>query len=373
MRKCPQGKIINPKTGRCVKKDGKIGKEIVRKSPKSTRKSRKSTRKTTKSRKVRSDKGKKRGTRVSRKSPKTTRKSRKVRSDKGKKRGTRVSRKSPKTTRKSPKTTPKSPKTTRKSPKTTRKSPKTTPKLPKTTPKTTTLNNMIDEKFVSSINKKIFKVLLYELSNGGFGPKFTITTDAKKSIIQIVFAFILKTINIANQKCNNCVISETDIMSAIKSLLDTAYTGMNGLLDHSILSIRKTIMKTIGLNKIKDLQKIKDLEAIDILSQFVENNSKHKVDISALIIITIFTTYLFAEVIDIAMISIKPITSRISTFDVIYTMFHDDEFNELIKKHKILSTPVYNKLRSKFDEHKNLDWVKIRKKLLSQITYETLF
>jgi len=42
MRKCPQGKIINPKTGRCVKKDGRIGKQIVRKSHKSSRKSPKS-------------------------------------------------------------------------------------------------------------------------------------------------------------------------------------------------------------------------------------------------------------------------------------------------------------------------------------------
>ena len=49
MGKCPKGKIINPKTGRCVKKNGKIGKEIVRKSRKSTRKTRKSTRKSRKS------------------------------------------------------------------------------------------------------------------------------------------------------------------------------------------------------------------------------------------------------------------------------------------------------------------------------------
>jgi len=29
MPKCPEGKIVNPKTGRCVKKDGVIGKKIL--------------------------------------------------------------------------------------------------------------------------------------------------------------------------------------------------------------------------------------------------------------------------------------------------------------------------------------------------------
>ena len=27
--KCPKGKILNPKTGRCVNKDGKIGQELL--------------------------------------------------------------------------------------------------------------------------------------------------------------------------------------------------------------------------------------------------------------------------------------------------------------------------------------------------------
>ena len=250
MGKCPKGKILNPKTGRCVKKNGKIGKEIMRKSRKSTRKPRKSTRKTTKSRKVRSDKGKKRGTRNSRKSPKTTRKS------------------------------------------------------PKITLKTTTLNNLIDEKFLSDISKKIFKFILDE-EYKRYKLKFTISTDAKKTIIQIIFTLILKTINIANQKCNNCVISDTHMITAIKSLLGNAYTGKNGLLDNTIRNIDQNINETKGLTKIKDLQKVKDLEGIDILSQFVENNSKHKVDISALIVITTFTTYLFSEAIDIAIIFLE--------------------------------------------------------------------
>ena len=44
MSKCPKGKVVNPKTGRCVKKDGTIGKKIVAKTP--TRKvSRKSDKK----------------------------------------------------------------------------------------------------------------------------------------------------------------------------------------------------------------------------------------------------------------------------------------------------------------------------------------
>ena len=29
--KCPKGKILNPKTGRCVNKDGKIGQELLAK------------------------------------------------------------------------------------------------------------------------------------------------------------------------------------------------------------------------------------------------------------------------------------------------------------------------------------------------------
>ena len=35
--KCPPGKIINPKTGRCVSKDGKIGKELLKNSKKSSK------------------------------------------------------------------------------------------------------------------------------------------------------------------------------------------------------------------------------------------------------------------------------------------------------------------------------------------------
>ena len=124
-RKCTRGV---KKSGGCKKKPGPKRGSSTRKSRKTTRKSPKTTRKPTKSRKVRSDKGKKRGTRVSPKSPKTTRKSRKttrkspkttrktttsrkvrsdkgktrkVRSDKGKTRRNRVSRKSPKTTRRS--------------------------------------------------------------------------------------------------------------------------------------------------------------------------------------------------------------------------------------------------------------------------------
>jgi len=34
MKKCKTNQIINPESGRCVKKDGKIGKKIVSKSPK---------------------------------------------------------------------------------------------------------------------------------------------------------------------------------------------------------------------------------------------------------------------------------------------------------------------------------------------------
>ena len=39
MPKCPKGKVVNPKTGRCVKRDGALGKKILaaKKSTKKTK------------------------------------------------------------------------------------------------------------------------------------------------------------------------------------------------------------------------------------------------------------------------------------------------------------------------------------------------
>ena len=154
------------------------------------------------------------------------------------------------------------------------------------------LLNLIDEKFLSNITRKIFKFILdKELKNRG--QKFSISTDAKKTIIQIVFTLIFKTINIANQKYNNCVISHKHMITAIKSLLRESEHG--GLLDNTIRIINETMKATTGLTKIKDLRKIKDLEGIDILSKFVKNNSKHKADISASIVITVFAVYFFPK------------------------------------------------------------------------------
>ena len=48
MNKCPEGKILNPKTGRCVKKDGKIGQELLKSRRKSSKKVSNSTRKSSK-------------------------------------------------------------------------------------------------------------------------------------------------------------------------------------------------------------------------------------------------------------------------------------------------------------------------------------
>ena len=51
MPKCPKGKVVNPKTGRCVKRDGALGKKIVaakkssKKAKTPSRKSRKSVKK----------------------------------------------------------------------------------------------------------------------------------------------------------------------------------------------------------------------------------------------------------------------------------------------------------------------------------------
>jgi tRNA A-37 threonylcarbamoyl transferase component Bud32 len=45
MVECPKGKIMNPNTGRCVKKDGKIGKELLKSKSKRSKKVSKSRRK----------------------------------------------------------------------------------------------------------------------------------------------------------------------------------------------------------------------------------------------------------------------------------------------------------------------------------------
>ena len=49
--KCPPGKIINPKTGRCVKKDGKLGKELLKNSKKSSKGRKQTPKKSSKGRK----------------------------------------------------------------------------------------------------------------------------------------------------------------------------------------------------------------------------------------------------------------------------------------------------------------------------------
>ena len=323
MTKCPQGKIINPKTGRCVKKDGRIGKEILKSRRKSRRKSRKTTRKSRrKSRK--------------RKSRKPARKSRK--------------RKSRKPARKSRK---------RKSRKPARKS-----------HKPITLKNL-NENFLSYITKNSFKFIL-DKEIKIRKRKFTISTDAKKTIIQIVFTLILDIINIAKEKCDNCVISDKDIITALITILALPNGSHDPLLQNAISNINETINASRGLTNLNDIRKIKNLELIDILSQFVENDSKHIVDKSGLITITTLVVYFFSYAIEIGILYAQPHTSRISSFDVIYGMFDDFEFLGLMKHH-ILSPSVYNKFLVQFNLYKNSPTIERRKKLVSEITCEYMF
>ena len=234
-----------------------------------------------------------------------------------------------------------------------------------------TLNNFIDEKILSNISKTSFKTIL-EYNFKIRKRKFTISTDAKKSIIRFVFTLILKTINLANQKCNNCVISHTDIITSLKSVLDVTCVKYC-VKDEAIANINKNIKESNGINNLKDLQKIEDLSSIRVLNKFVKNNSKHKVDKSGLIAITVLSEYLFAEAIELSINIAQDHTSIIRSFHFIYAMFKDDEFNQLIKKHNILSTSVYNKLLLQFNSYKNFPTIKTLRKLVLEITYESLF
>ena len=51
MPKCPSGKIVNPRTGRCVNIDGKIGKELLKKRSSSKKSFSKSSKKKSSKRK----------------------------------------------------------------------------------------------------------------------------------------------------------------------------------------------------------------------------------------------------------------------------------------------------------------------------------
>jgi hypothetical protein len=347
---CPQGKIVNPKTGRCVKKDGKIGKEIMRKSRKTTKKSptRKSPTRKSPSRKSRKT-TKKTTTRKSpsRKSRKTTKKTTTRKSP---------SRKSRKTTRKSP--SRKSRKTTRKSP--SRKSPKST------------LNNLIDEKFVSNITKNSLKLILQNYN--ALEDTYTISTDAKKSILRFVFTIILKVINLANKKCNNCVITDKHIITVLNSFLDVNCSPPYCIKDQAIKNINETIDISKDMDKLKDIRKVDNLGSIITISKFVENNSKHKVDLSGLVAITNLSLYLFTEIIELSISQAsKQERTRISSFHFIRGVFIDWEFQKLIEKHNLISKSLDNTLNSTFKSFDLKPDSKKTKQLISKITYNTLF